>query len=160
MRMRWKQLHTLDHPLLLVIVEPILTRLEAGNDRMPCRCRMLGCMLARRTVTATDVPTLRTPAEMKPPSFRRCQAFHTPNATRLRSGVDPAQILFHFRFLIFVGTVPQRLFPPEIVDTSPDSRRLAVFWYHPQSAEKFSRWWTGTILNCLAVVPTTFQSDI
>jgi hypothetical protein len=70
MRMRRKQLHTLDHPLLLVIVEPILTRLEAGDDRMPCRCRMLGCMLARRTVAATDVPTLRTPAEVKPPTFR------------------------------------------------------------------------------------------
>ena len=57
MRMRRKQLHTFDHPLLLVIEEPILTRLEAGNDRMPCRRRMLGYMLARRTVTATDVPT-------------------------------------------------------------------------------------------------------
>jgi hypothetical protein len=65
-----KQLHTLDHPPLLVIVEPILTRLEAGNDRMPCCRRMLGRMLARGTVAATDVPTLRTPAEMKPPAFR------------------------------------------------------------------------------------------
>jgi hypothetical protein len=70
MRMRRKQLHTLDHPPFLVIVEPILTRLEAGNDRMPCCRRMLGRMLARRTVAATDVPTLRTPAEMKPPTFR------------------------------------------------------------------------------------------
>jgi hypothetical protein len=41
MRMRRKQLHTLDHPLLLVIVEPILTWLKAGYDRMSCRCRML-----------------------------------------------------------------------------------------------------------------------
>src|SRR5579863_7724978 len=98
MRMWRKQLHTLDHPPLLVIVEPILTRLEAGNDRMPCRCRMLGRMLARRTVAATDVPTLRTPAEVKPPTFRRRQAFHTPIATRLRCGVYPAQTLFHFRF--------------------------------------------------------------
>jgi hypothetical protein len=65
-----KQLHTLNHPLLLVIEEPILTRLETGNDRMPCRRRMLGCMLARRTVTASDVPTLCTPTEMKPPIFR------------------------------------------------------------------------------------------
>jgi len=70
MRMRRKQLHTLDHPPLLVIEEPILTRLEAGNDRMPCCRRMLGRMLARRTVAATDVPTLRTPTEMKPPTFR------------------------------------------------------------------------------------------
>ena len=68
--MRRKQLHTLDHPLLLVIVEPILTRFETGNDRMPRRRRMLGCMLARRTVTASDVPTLRTATEMKPPTFR------------------------------------------------------------------------------------------
>jgi len=41
MGMRRKQLHTLDHPLLFVIEEPILTRLEAGNDRMPRRRRML-----------------------------------------------------------------------------------------------------------------------
>ncbi len=70
MRMWRKQLHTLDHPPLLVIVEPILTWLEAGNDRMPGFRRMLGRMLVRRTVAATDVPTLRTPTEMKPPAFR------------------------------------------------------------------------------------------
>src|ERR1700688_740314 len=72
MRMLRKQLHTLDrdHVLLFVIEEPILTRLEAGNDRMPGRCRMLGCMLARRTVAAPDVPAFLTPAEMKPPTFR------------------------------------------------------------------------------------------
>ena len=75
MRMRREQLRTLDHPLLLVILllvieEPILTGLEAGNDRMPCCRRMLGRMLARRTVAATDVPTLGTPTEMKPPTFR------------------------------------------------------------------------------------------
>jgi hypothetical protein len=70
MRMWRKQLHTLNHPPLLVIVAPILTRLEAGNDRMPCCRRMLGRMLTRRTVAATDVPTLRTPTEMKPSAFR------------------------------------------------------------------------------------------
>jgi hypothetical protein len=72
MRMRRKQIHTFDrdHPLLLVIVEPILTRLEAGYDRMPRCRRMLGCMLTRRTVTASDVPTFRTATEMKPPTFR------------------------------------------------------------------------------------------
>ena len=66
MRMRRKQFRTFDHPPLLVIVEPILTRLKAGYDRLPCCHRMLGSMLTRRTVTASDVPTLRTPAEMKP----------------------------------------------------------------------------------------------
>ena len=69
MEMWRKQLRTLDHPPLLVIVEPILTRLEAGDDRMPGCRGMLGRMLARRTVAATDVPTLRTPTEMKPPAF-------------------------------------------------------------------------------------------
>ena len=60
------------HPnyfLLLVIEEPILARLEAGNDRMPCFRRMFGGMLARRTIAATDVSTLRRPTEMKPPSL-------------------------------------------------------------------------------------------
>ena len=98
MRMRRKQLRTLDHSLFLVIEEPVLPRLKAGYDRMPCCRRMLGCMLTGRTVTASDVPTLRTPTEMKPPTFRGRQAFHTPIATRLRSGVDSAQTFFHFRF--------------------------------------------------------------
>ena len=96
MRKWWKQLHTLDHPPSPVIVEPVLTRLEAGNDRMPCRRRMPGRMLTWRTVTASDVPTLRTPAEMKPPASPRCQAFDTSVATWLRRGVDPAAILLHF----------------------------------------------------------------
>jgi hypothetical protein len=70
MRMRGKQLRTLNRPLLLVIEEPILTRLEAGNDRMPgFRCMLRG-VLARRTVAATNVPTLRTSTEVKPPTFR------------------------------------------------------------------------------------------
>jgi len=98
MRMRGEQLHTLDHPPPLVIEEPVLTRLEAGNDRMPRCRRMLRRMLAWRTVAATDVPALRTPAKMKPPAFRRRQAFETSIATRLRSGVDSAPSSFHFRF--------------------------------------------------------------
>src|SRR5580658_7210976 len=55
-------------------------------------------MLARRTVTASDVPTLRTPTEMKPPTFRRRQAFYTSVATWLRSGIDSSESLFHFPF--------------------------------------------------------------
>ena len=70
MRMWRKQLRTLDHVLLLVIEEPVLTGLEAGYDRVPRLSSMLRCVLARRTVTASDMPTLRTPAEMKPPAFR------------------------------------------------------------------------------------------
>jgi hypothetical protein len=100
MRVRRKQFHTFDrdHALRLVIVKPILTRLEAGNDRMPRCRRMFRCMLTRRTVTASDVPTLRTPAEMKPPTFRGRLAFHTSVATWLRGGVDSAVIFSHFDF--------------------------------------------------------------
>jgi hypothetical protein len=98
MRTRRKQLHTFDHPLRLVVVKPILARFKAGNDRVPRRGRMLGCMLTRRTVAASNMPTLRTPAEMKPPTFRRRQAFHTSVTTRFRSGIDSAVIFFHFDF--------------------------------------------------------------
>src|SRR5579884_1461812 len=99
LRMRtWgKQLHTPDHPPRLVIVEPIFTRLEAGDDRMACCRRMLGRMLTRRTVTASDVPTLRAATEMKPPAFRRLQAFDTPITARLRSRVDSATVLVSFQ---------------------------------------------------------------
>src|SRR5579871_3155565 len=95
MRTWRKQLHTLDRSLLLVIVEPILTRLEAGDDRVPRFRRMLGRMLARRTVAATDVSTLRTPTEVKPPASRRCQAFDAPATARLRNGIDSALIFSH-----------------------------------------------------------------
>src|ERR1700733_2781983 len=93
-----KQLLTLYHLPRIVIVEPIFTGLEAGNDRMPCCRRMLGRMLARRTVAGTDVPTLRTPTEMKPPAFWGRLAFDTPIATRRRGGVDSAPFFFHFQF--------------------------------------------------------------
>jgi hypothetical protein len=83
MRMRGKQLNALDHGALVIIVEPILTWLEAGNDRMPRFSCVPGRMLTRRAIAATDVPTLRTPTEMKPPTFRRRKTFDTPITSRL-----------------------------------------------------------------------------
>ena len=56
--MRREQFHTFDHPQRLVIKEPVLTGLKACYDRMPCRRRMLRCVLTGRTITASDVPTL------------------------------------------------------------------------------------------------------
>ena len=70
MRVRRKQFRAFDYSLRLVIIEPVFTRLEAGYDRVSGRGRMLGRMLARRAIAASDVPTLRTPTEMKPPTFR------------------------------------------------------------------------------------------
>ena len=99
MRMGWEQLRTFDHRLLLVILllvveEPILTGLEAGNDGMSSRCRMLGCMLARRTVTATDVPTLRTSAKMKPP-IAGGQTLHASGAAWRNVGVNACNLFLH-----------------------------------------------------------------
>jgi hypothetical protein len=107
--MRREQPRTLDHLPLFVIVEPILTRLEAGNDRMPRCCNMLGCMLTWRTVAASDVPAFRASAEMEPPTFRRRQAFHTPISAWLRSGVDSALISLHFRFILTFDVTSFRL---------------------------------------------------
>jgi hypothetical protein len=41
MRVRRKQLHTFDHPLLLVVIEPIFAGFETRDDPMSGRCRML-----------------------------------------------------------------------------------------------------------------------
>ena len=112
MRVRRKQFHTFDHPLLLVIVEPILARLEARDDRMSGLFRMLGCMLAGRTVAAADVATFRTAAEVKPPALRRRHAFHTPSATGFRRRVDSGQSLFHFRFSFRVRFSQNNATPP------------------------------------------------
>jgi hypothetical protein len=79
---------------------------------MPHRRRMLCRMLTRRTITASDVPTLGTPTEMKPPTLRRREAFHTPITTRLRSGVDSARTLFHFRFSFRVLCSRNNVKPP------------------------------------------------
>ena len=66
-------------------------------------------MLTRRTVAASDMPTLRTPAEVKPPTFRGRQAFHTAIATRFRSEVDSALIFFHFSIFLSCSVRKKRM---------------------------------------------------
>ncbi len=83
MRVRRRQCRAPDHPLLFIIEEPVLPRFKAGDDWMPCCLRVLGCVLTRRTITASDVPAFRASAEMKPPAIRGGQAFYTAVATRL-----------------------------------------------------------------------------
>src|SRR5208282_4211362 len=87
-------------------------------------------MLARRTVAATDVPALRTSAEMKPPAFGRRQAFHTSVATWFRSGVDSALILLH-RDLSFRRRMSSNEFKPsshqqDLADATLLRRRLSL----------------------------------
>jgi hypothetical protein len=98
MRVRRRQFHTFGRRLLLVVVEPFFAWLKAGYDRMAGRRSMLRSMLTRRTVTAPDVPTLRTSAEMKPPTFGRRKTFDTPVATWFGGEIDSAMIFFHFCF--------------------------------------------------------------
>src|SRR6185437_12392961 len=55
-------------------------------------------MLLRRAVTASDVPALGAPPEVKPPTFGRRQTFHTAIAAGSGGGIDSALILFHVGF--------------------------------------------------------------
>jgi hypothetical protein len=98
MGMRRRQLGAAHHVLLLVVIKPVLTGLEAGDDVMPRRRRVFRRVLIGRAVTTADVSTLRTPAEMKPPRRRRCQALCTAIATGFCSWIYSGLILLHFNF--------------------------------------------------------------
>jgi len=109
--MRRKQLHTFDHPLRLVI--------ERTNPHLGSKLAMIGCPVAcrmlgmhaglGRTVTASDVPTLRTPAEMKPPTFSAMQTFHDPSPLGFEAGLIPPMIFLHFDFSFPTLLVEQRV---------------------------------------------------
>jgi hypothetical protein len=98
MRVRRRQHRTVDHLLFVKVEEPILARFETRNDWVSGSGRVLGCMLAGRSITASNMSALRTPSKVKPPTFRRLQAFRTPVAARFRSSVDSGPMFFHSRF--------------------------------------------------------------
>ena len=98
---RWQQFCTRDHGFLFVVVKPILTRLEAGNDRMAARSGMLRGVLRRRAVTTADVTALRAAPQVQPPPARG-QAFHATISARFRRRVDTAAV----RGWIFHHTAP------------------------------------------------------
>ena len=101
MGVRWWQLDTGDRRFFLVVVKPILTRLEAGNDRMAARSGMLRGVLRRRAVTTADVTALRAAPKVQPPPARG-QAFHATISARFRRRVDTAAV----RGWIFHHTAP------------------------------------------------------
>src|SRR5712691_2540739 len=72
----------------LITPEPVLTGLEAGDDRMPGRGRVLTRMLRRRGVTASDVPALSTPSQVHPPATGRI-ALDAAGAAGRHARVDP-----------------------------------------------------------------------
>ena len=97
MRVRRKQLHTLDHRLRLVIEEPVLTGFKAGNNRMSCCRRMLGCMWLGELSQHPTCPILHTGGD-EATNHSVTQAFHTPIATRIRSRVNCRATFFIFDF--------------------------------------------------------------
>jgi len=94
---RWRQFCARDHGFFFVVVKPVLTRFEAGNDRMAARPGMLRGMLPRRAITTADVTALRAAPQVQPPP-RHGQAFHATISARFGRRVDTAAVrgwLFH-----------------------------------------------------------------
>jgi hypothetical protein len=59
---------------------------------------MFGCVLIRRTITATDVTTFGASSQVKPPTALG-QAFKASYAARFCGEVDAVFLAFHFEFL-------------------------------------------------------------
>src|SRR6266851_1003432 len=70
MVLRRREFGPVVHFLGVVVVVPVLTRLEAADERMPGRGGVRGRVLHGRGVTAADVPALRAPAQVHPPAAR------------------------------------------------------------------------------------------
>jgi hypothetical protein len=67
MRARRRQFCTRDHGFFFIVVKPILTRFEAGNDRVALHFGMLRGVLLRRAITTADVTALRAASQVQPP---------------------------------------------------------------------------------------------
>ncbi len=79
-----------------VVVEPLLTWLEAPNHGMS-GCPVMGArVLAGRVVAAPDLSARRAAAKVQPPArLRAGEALRAPSPTRRGSGVDVARIAWH-----------------------------------------------------------------
>jgi hypothetical protein len=64
-RRRW-----LNEQIVGVAIPPVLIRLEADDDRMRGRVIVLGRVLPRRLIAATDVAARRAQAQVNPPASR------------------------------------------------------------------------------------------
>jgi hypothetical protein len=61
------------------VIKPVLSGLEACNNRVTGRCVVLRGMLTRRSITAPDMSAFAATSKMEPPPARR-QAFDTAGA--------------------------------------------------------------------------------
>src|SRR5215469_145760 len=85
---RWRQFGAVAVKLVgLEAPEPVLTRLEASDDRVPGRGGVGARVLGRRCVAAADVPALGAPPQVEPPAAARL-AFHAPRTTRWYGRID------------------------------------------------------------------------
>jgi len=97
----WYQFCARNHGVFFVVVEPLLTRFEAGNDRMAAHFGMPRGVLPRRAIATADVTALRAAPQVQPPPGC-CQAFHAAVSARLRRRVDAASV----RGLLLHGVAP------------------------------------------------------
>ncbi len=96
MRVRAGQLGTVKSFSRSIVVEPILPRLEAIDDRMAGFRAVLRRMLARRTVAAADVPAFGASAQVQPPSVCS-QALDATRTAWFRVQIDSFSFTLHDR---------------------------------------------------------------
>jgi hypothetical protein len=95
---RWRsKIGGINHRIGLVIPEPLLPRLEALGDGVPCRTSMSRRVLAGRRVAAADMTTECTTAKMQPPSLL-LRALNAAIASGRYRGID--QLTWHWSFSI------------------------------------------------------------
>jgi hypothetical protein len=82
------QLGTLTVLVLVVVVEPVLTRLEAVDDRVMLRPRMLGGVLRGGLVAAADVAAMHASAQVEPPAVFGGEALDAAGPAGRDGGVD------------------------------------------------------------------------
>jgi hypothetical protein len=77
----YEELSKLEHELIDITPAPVLTRLEGLDNRVVGRVEMLGGVLVLRIVTATDMSTGETEAQVHP-GITHFQAFLAPIGAR------------------------------------------------------------------------------
>src|SRR5439155_26117000 len=81
------QVRTVEDLVTRVVVEPILARLVAADDRVPGRDRVVTRVLRGRGVAAPDVPAAGAAPEVEPPAIR-CEAFRAAGTARRYLRID------------------------------------------------------------------------
>src|SRR5712691_6174617 len=100
MVLRRRELWPLVGFLGVVAVEPVLTWLEAADERMPGGRGVRGRVLHGRGVAAADVPALRAPAQVHPPAASGI-ALDAPGTARRHRRVN-ARYLAHSALLSII----------------------------------------------------------